>query len=238
MVRSGYGCNSRCLFCDQGDLRGVVPDLSDAAVEEAIVAAVDAAPGAPLVLSGGEITLRPALPGWVRLARERGAGEVLIQTNARMLAYREFADALVEAGADVIAAALHGPMPELHDYLTGSPGSYGQALKGIRNARRAGARIQINSVVTKPGYRHSAELVALAARMGAEAVRFHWPRPAGHLLAFAPQLVPSREMAKPHLAHARQVGRRLQIAVSFDGSRHPSKKEGQDDSGRASAIRA
>lgn len=217
VVRTGYRCNNACRFCDQGDLRETVGDHPDDQLLEAAKEAGARAAKARgvVVFSGGEPTLRPELEGWVRAAREAGAKRVIVQTNARMLAYRQAADALVGSGVDIVAVALHGHVPELHDWLTRVPGSFEQTMRGLKNARRAGAHVLLNTVVTRPNMRHLGAIAHLGVIHGARSVRFIWPKPRGEAAALAPSLICDPRMAGPHIdravAYVERLGRRVAI---------------------------
>lgn len=218
LVRSGYGCNNACRFCDQGDWREVRGDLSDEEVQALVAQATQTAQDGSgvVVFAGGEVTLRSELPDWVKLARQQGARRVLIQTNGRMLAYPRTVKRLVAAGADVFAVALHGHIAPLHDWLTQVPGSYDQALKGIENIRRAGASVLVNTVITRSNFRHLPEMVGLLPRIGAGGIRFVWLRPEGHAEGLSPSLAASPAMVSRYLHRALELARGLKRRVQFD----------------------
>lgn len=216
LVRTGYGCNNACRFCAQGDWRVTRGDHPAAEVEAEVRRAVSARPRV-LVLSGGEVTLRPELLEWVAAARDAGAGRVLVQTNGRMLAYKGFAERLVAAGADTVAVGLHGDTAALHEWLTRAEGSFEQAVAGIRRARQAGARVLVNTVITRPGFRHLDDIVRLAARLGVARVRFLWPRAEGAAADPSASVVPDPSLVAPRLWRARRLASTLGVRVSFDG---------------------
>lgn len=216
LIRSGYGCNSACRFCDQVELRRDVGDRS----AEDVMSSIESMDleKKTVVFSGGEITLRRELSTWVERARERGATRIVIQTNGRMLAYPKLVKRLLRAGGDVFAVALHGHTAVLHDWLTRSEGSFDQAIKGLENLRSAGAVILVNCVMTRSNYRHMPQIVQLAGRYGVAAVRFIWPRPEGDAVAEWPMLEPQPSMVRRYADLASGVGEKLRIRVSFDGS--------------------
>ena len=216
LVRTGYGCNSACRFCDQGDWRSTRGDRTDAEVRASIQEAAVASTA--LVFAGGEVTLRSELPAWVAHARELGASPIVLQTNGRMLAYPKLVKSLVAAGVGVFAVALHGHTAPLHDWLTRTPGSYDQALKGMENVRRAGATLLVNTVITRSNFRHLPAMVNMLPRLGVSGIRFLWPRAEGEAVAELPALVPDPDMVAPYLAAAAQIGEAIGRRVSFDGS--------------------
>lgn len=219
LIRTGYGCNNACVFCNQGDWRATRGDRAAEDVQADVIdGARRAAQGSGVVvLAGGEVTLRHELPHWIETARRHGAKRVVIQTNGRMLAYPKLAETLVTSGADTFGVALHGPRAEVHDWLTQAPGSFDQAVRGVRNVVRAGARVYINTVITRSGFRHLPELAALLPALGARGVRFIWPDAEGKALDLKPSVLPSPYMVAPHLWRAVALAQAHGRRVIFEG---------------------
>lgn len=169
-----------------------------------------------MVLSGGEVTLRPELPEWVEAAKAAGAGTVVVQTNGRMLSYAKLARRLVRSGVDVFAVALHGHTAALHDWLTQVDGSFEQAVVGMRNVQSSGAVVYVNTVITRSNFRHLPDIAKQLPSWGATGVRFIWPRTEGAAVAQAPALIPNREMVMPYLEQASGIARALNRRVSTE----------------------
>jgi cyclic pyranopterin phosphate synthase len=177
-LRTGYRCNNRCRFCDQGDRRD---RLGDAPLSELVALLRAAAPvGTDGVwLAGGEVTLRPDLPALVEAARAAGFGRVGLQTNGRILAAPGAADRLRSAGLTDAVVALHASTPALHDWLTQADGAHKQATVGLRRLVAAGVATRVNTVVTRSGAGEIAALAALVPRLGADGHRWILARPDG-----------------------------------------------------------
>jgi len=133
-LETGLACNNRCGFCPQPPLRACGPGWTDPdtaemrrRIEEAFAQGYR-----ELAFSGGEPTLRRDLPELISLARRLGFQRVSITTNGRRLVYRDYAGSLLEAGLTGVSISLHGPEPEVHDALTGVPGSFQQAVMGLK----------------------------------------------------------------------------------------------------------
>jgi len=213
LVRSGMGCNNACRFCCQADLR---VEGCDRSAEDVLAEVRAARPGGVVVLSGGEVTLRPELPEWVEAAKAAGAATVVVQTNGRMLSYRKLAKRLVASGVDVFAVALHGHTAALHDWLTQVDGSFDQALVGMRNVHSSGAVVYVNTVITRSNFRHLPDIAKLLPSWGAAGIRFVWPRAEGAAVAQAPALIPNREMVAPYLEQASGIARALNRRVDIE----------------------
>ena len=131
-VRLTRLCNQRCLFCldrdaQNGVLLSVVTIRRD--LEEGRERGLRR-----VVLSGGEATIHPQFVEIVALAKTLGYDHVQTITNGRRFCYPAFMDAAVAAGLKEITFSLHGHTAELHDRLTRVPGSFVQAVAGLRRA--------------------------------------------------------------------------------------------------------
>jgi MoaA/NifB/PqqE/SkfB family radical SAM enzyme len=163
-VRLTRRCNNRCLFCHDA-LRhdGTAVPLEAARAD---VLAGRARGAERLVLSGGEPTIHPAFVDLVAAGRAAGYRWIQAISNGRMFAYDRFAERTAAAGLDEVTVSMHGHTPELHDGLVGVPGSFAQALRGIRNLRRLGRVVSIDVVVCKPNVRHLADRLRAFIGMG------------------------------------------------------------------------
>ncbi len=211
-ITLGFACNNACVFCAQGELgRGYRPD--GAAVARALEAVVA---GETVVLLGGEPTLFADLPLWIRAADARGAARVVVQTNGRRLAYRAFTQALRAASARLaLDVSLHGSTAPMHDWHTGTAGSFAQTVRGLRNARAERIPAGVTVVVTRSNYRHLTEIARVAHAAGAVAVHFAAVQPFGRALRDHARVAPAADLTLPHLqraaAEAHGLGMRAQI---------------------------
>jgi sugar phosphate isomerase/epimerase len=196
-LRTGYACDQRCRFCDQGDRRERIAQVPLPELVEAMLGGGDG-----VWLAGGEATRRPDLPRLVEAARNAGFRRVGIQTNGRILATRSAADDLRRAGLSDAVVALHAPAPHLHDWLTQTPGSWRQAVEGIRRLVAAGVRTRVLTVATRTGLSGLPELAGQVVALGAEALRVAWCREEGAAIEAARTLVPRFSLAKEPLSEA------------------------------------
>lgn len=194
-------------MCAQGDLRRELSSVDEAS----IFAAVEAiGPGDAVAFVGGEPTLSDGLPDLVRLADERGAESILVQTNARRLAYPAYADALCDASKRLaIDASLFGASSAVHDYHTRVPQSFAQTARGIRRVSARGVKVGITVVVTRSNFRHLSEIVRLGRALGGDAIHLATVERLGSADALYPSLAPNEELARPYLATARADAARL-----------------------------
>lgn len=140
-----YRCNQVCTFCELADMdTRLEPDKVRRAIDSA------AARGSKrLILTGGEPTLSPDLPDYVRHARERGFEMIEVQTNAVLLDKPGLAEELREAGLTHAQVSLHGPDSAISDALTAAPGTHRRTLAGVENLLRNGVGVLLNHLVFK-----------------------------------------------------------------------------------------
>jgi len=130
-VRLTRLCNNRCIFCLDSEAQDGSMVPADE-VRRRIVEGREAG-ATRLILSGGEPAIHPDYLSFIEAGR--GAGYRWIQTisNGRMFSYGKFAARSLAAGLDEATFSIHGHTPALHDRLTGVPGSFHQALQGLKN---------------------------------------------------------------------------------------------------------
>ncbi|MDE2293679.1 MAG: radical SAM protein, partial [Elusimicrobia bacterium] len=165
-VRLTRVCNQRCVFCLDRDAQdGGVRPLGEVLAE---LAEGRRRGARRAVLSGGEPTLHPSFLEAVAEAKRAGYGHVQTVTNGRRFCYPAFAAAAKAAGLDEATFSIHGPDAASHDALTRSPGSFVQALAGLRNARAAGLIVNADVVLTRPVLPRLRETLEV---LGAQGVR-------------------------------------------------------------------
>lgn len=130
-VRLTKLCNNRCTFC----LDSEAQDGSMVPAEEVRRQIIAGAEGGAtrLILSGGEPTIHPDYLSFIKAGRLAGYRWVQTISNGRMFSYGKFARGALAAGLDEATFSIHGHTPALHDRLTGVPGSFDQALGGLKN---------------------------------------------------------------------------------------------------------
>lgn len=140
-------CDMACVYCmppggeaEHGERRELLAD--DEIVR---LAAVLARLGVCRVrLTGGEPLVRRGVPELVRRIREAGAREVVLTTNASLLA--RHAAALAQAGAETVNVSIDSLDPERFCAITRG-GELAGVIAGIDAARATGLRVKTNTVV-------------------------------------------------------------------------------------------
>ncbi len=166
-------CNLACGHCylDAVQRKSEAPgELSPEEALRAVGEIATAAPGAMLVLTGGEPLLRKDLLNLVEGARRRNLLPV-IGTNGLLLD-EERASALKAAGAAGVGISVDSATPEFHDRLRGRSGAWAGALAGMRAARAAGLAVQMQATLFPENRDDLAALADLAQEAGALALNF------------------------------------------------------------------
>ena len=210
-IKTGWLCNNRCLFCVQGRKREIYGNKSTEEVKRLLDEArkdTDA-----VVFTGGEVTIRKDIVELVKYAKELGFTRIQIQTNGRMLAYKRLCEDLIAAGANEFSPALHGHIPELHDYLTNAPGAFKQTVKAIQNLRELGQYIMTNTVVVRPNFRHLPEIARLLVALKVDQFQMAMVHPLGTAAENFHSMVPRFTLVRPYLHKALRIGIKAGVIV-------------------------
>ncbi len=188
-VPTAERCNNRCMFCmefprDTGILPS--PDMVRRQLE------VNKDIGVVL-FTAGEPTLNPDLVSRVAAARDIGYHTICLITNGRLLADRELCVRLLESGLNDITVSIHGHRADIHDALTGVPGSFDETWRGISNLNELvgdfSYKFSLSTVVNKINLRYLAEMVEVFFSQNVAVASFKTPRIAGRSLKFLDRIV-------------------------------------------------
>ena len=178
-----YRCNLRCGFCYAGCGQGGVPEGWDeraAMSDDEVCRVLDVIRGdarCPSVsFTGGEPTLRPALPRFVRHAKSLGLKVNLISNGQRL---ESLAAVLADAGLDSAQLSLEGDSAALHDELVGAPGAFDRLWRGLEALRARGVRVHTNTTVTRRNVERLEAIVDLVAARGLERLTTNLVIPCG-----------------------------------------------------------
>ena len=91
-------------------------------------------------LGGFEPFAHPNLVQVIGMCAQAGINRVMVCTDGGALANPMNARGCIESGARLFEIPFLGPSAELHDRLSGSPGSFDRALAGLRTVRDVSAQ--------------------------------------------------------------------------------------------------
>ena len=214
--------DSRLLVTDRvrTDALDRLDGLADGSLADpspAILATVVATAGGPLWLVGGEPTLRADLPAVIRAVAQAHGGAVGLVSDGLGLAHRGRLSALRELGVDRLRVALHAMRPDAHDWLVGREGAWRTAARTLELAAEIGLTTEIEATITRPTTPYLAELVALAERLGADALHLRALRRRGRAAADEIALMPRYALVEPVLVETRRLGVEHDVAVHIHG---------------------
>jgi hypothetical protein len=150
LVRTGFNCNQDCGLCWQGrdwgrydgeQILTWIEDLAKAGARQ-------------LIISGGEPTLDSRLDEYIRHARARGFGAVMLETNAIQFSKKDLAVRLREAGLSECFVSFHSGDAATSDAITRAPGTHARTVLGVKALLDAGVVVRLNCVLTKEGLDH------------------------------------------------------------------------------------
>ncbi len=175
LIKVGYGCNEHCTFCHTLDVRHIEGDESE--THRKIRRAKELG-HSMVVLSGGEVTIRPELMRWATHVASLDMDLGLV-TNGRLLAYDDVLEQLIAARLRYVYMSLHAGSARVHNALVRADG-FDEALRAIRNVHaRPGIELTINCVVTRQNVDHLRPLVDLLLPLERLTLKFSMTQPKG-----------------------------------------------------------
>ena len=171
------GCNLACIHCR----RITVADQlmpQDLKTDEAfkLIDEIAAFARPIFVLSGGEPLFRPDIFDIARHAADAGL-IVALATNGTLID-AEVARKIKESGVARVSISFDGADAPTHDIFRGA-GAFDRALLGIRHLNEVGVPFQINTTVANHNAHQMPETLALAKRLGAQALHLFLLVPVG-----------------------------------------------------------
>ncbi|MGQ0710423.1 MAG: radical SAM protein [Rhodoferax sp.] len=164
-------CNLACGHCYLDAVQRRSEASDELTSEEALAVVEDIAalaPGAMLVLTGGEPLMRRDLDQLIACAAAHGLMPVIGSNGSLLNAAR--ARRLREVGAVGVGISLDSILPGFHDRLRGMAGAWGKTVAGIDAARAAGLAVQLQMSVFAENRHELAAMADYAEEIGALAL--------------------------------------------------------------------
>ena len=206
LVKLGYACNNRCVFCHSAPLRGRVGASTQAL--EAKITAARVQGFEMVVLSGGEPTIHPGLGPLLRRVRREGLSLGFV-TNGRRFAEERFVEGLRGFRLGYVYTSLHGARAATHDRLVGAP-AFADSIRAIRRlSALPRLHLTVNTVVTRWNVDELEAIVDLLLDIGGLRAKLSYLEPKGDALANLDALLlsPQRAAARIREAIAHGEGR-------------------------------
>jgi MoaA/NifB/PqqE/SkfB family radical SAM enzyme len=162
-----YRCNCRCIHCYAGHLTGQsraqASEMDTREVVELLAAAADA--GCLLVLlSGGEPLLRRDFVDIYAAAKGLGL-IVTVFTNASLITEAHL-DVFAQLPPHMVEVSVYGATEATYEKVTGAPGSFRRARRGIEQLLDRGVRVGVKSMILRDNVEEIGALEAWAGELG------------------------------------------------------------------------
>ncbi len=128
-------------------------------------------------LTGGEPLMHPHITELLRFIKTQEIS-LAIETNG-VLCTAQLAADIMACNNPFIAVSLDGADAETHDHIRGIKGAFNDALNGIKNLVKAGAKPQIIMSIMRHNNDQVEDVVRLAESLGARSVKFNLVQPTG-----------------------------------------------------------
>lgn len=209
-LKIGFLCNNNCLFCAQGHKKCFGNRRTTSELKEHICQSASEGDKA-IVFTGGEPTIHPDIIELVRYARKMGFTLIQIQSNGRRFAYIDFCKEMIIAGANQFAPSVHGPTPEIHDYLTHAKGAFAQAILGIKNLKQLKQDVITNTVITKLNYQYLPHIAELLVYLGVDQFQLAFVHAIGNAERNFDLIVPRKSVVTPYVKEALDISKNTGI---------------------------
>ena len=201
-LKLGFSCNNNCRHCVMGlEKRNSVPDRTTIECKKELREGSENG-ASEVVLTGGEPTIRRDLIDIVRYAKDLGYNLIQLQTNARLLCYKDYVSKLVKFGVNEFVPAIHGHTAELHDYITQASGSFKQTFQAIKNIREYKFYLISNTVLSRINYKNLPEIANMVIDLDVDQFQFACVHPTGNAWEYYDEVVPNFTQIKPYLHKA------------------------------------
>ena len=159
-----HACNLRCCHCYLENSQGSEDELTTDQWLSCIDQAVDL--GAYFAtFTGGEIFSRPDFLDIARYALKRGVFFALQTNGTRIDA--EMADVVRDLHPTKVEISLYGASAEVHDGITGVPGSFRKSVKAIELLRNRDIKVGVKTTVMSMNRDQVQPIREMAAGLGA-----------------------------------------------------------------------
>ena len=161
-----FKCNLKCVHCMIEDTMDWLEPETVERLQEICDYNAEHNRWEGVIFTGSEVTLRPDLPDWARMARDHGFEHVRIQTHGMRLSNEDYCRELIDAGIDEYFVSVTAGDAATHDEITEIPGSFDKTMRGLDNLDSFdGVTTLTNTVITQRSYRQLPDIVDRLAHL-------------------------------------------------------------------------
>jgi len=170
-IKVGYLCNNACVFCLNKDKR-YFKEYPIEILKNQIKKSIDRGCG-KLIISGGEPLISKNFFELLNFAKINHIHTIEIQTNGRMLCYKEIISKLNKFKPISFLVSLHFPNKKLYEKYCQSDG-FSQVINGIKNLVEYGYDFNVNTVVMKPNMPYLEKIVERLRKIGVKNMQYRF----------------------------------------------------------------
>jgi radical SAM protein with 4Fe4S-binding SPASM domain len=162
-----FRCNLRCVHCYVNQPAGAVDEQAREVPTARLLSVIDEIAEAGclnLLLTGGEVLLRPDFEELYRHALDRGL-LVTVFTNGTLVTDR-VADLFDRHRPLLVEVSLYGMTRETYERVTGVPGSFDRCLAGIRRLADRGVPLKLKTMALAWNAHEVGAMQAFAEELG------------------------------------------------------------------------
>lgn len=208
-------CTCKCAHCTLTDMpvlgRRSAESIRDALIHGGLAGCDE------LVLMRGEPLLHPDILDTISFARAIGYRYIQVQTNGQPLADIQTRQILINAGLDGAEILLWAATPNLHDRLSGLPGSSRKTLLGLRGMVEAERFVLVTVPVIRDNCHELTKLASLCAKLGVWNLQFTFPRPLELVRSLKTDRLLRLAEAARLIGHAAEFARQQGLNVTTEG---------------------
>lgn len=168
-IETTYRCNLRCAHCYVNEAVGDAAEAARELPTSRMLALIDEIVergGLYLLLTGGEVLVRPDFPELYLHALRRGL-LVVVYTNGTLVTDR-IADLFADHRPQLVEISLYGMTRETYERVTQVPGSYDKCMAGIRRLVARGVPLKLKTIALTWNHHEIEAMIEFAKQLGVE----------------------------------------------------------------------
>lgn len=160
----GYACNSDCVMCGVAKWKRDEKAKFSLEYSYSLIDRMQLTPIDILEFSGGEPTIYKGFLDLVRYAKKRYNPRIMVLSHGRSMAKQSFVEKLKDLDVERYVVPLFSNIPDVHDQITGAPGSFEETIRGFDNLYAAGIPFTIKFIAMRPNHMHALDVYHLKSQ--------------------------------------------------------------------------
>ncbi|MFH0711338.1 MAG: radical SAM protein [Candidatus Aenigmatarchaeota archaeon] len=219
MIKITKKCNNNCKICFMSDKYHQKTVKADPFPEEQLKSLISENKNLKSInFSGGEPTVHPKFFQLMEILKENNV-ELILNSNLRLFCYEEFVKKILQYGnLAFVRTSLYSHIPEIHDSITQTKGSWDQTVGGMKNLLKYGfnpENLKVNMVMTTLNIANLKETAKFILNLDKSInLKFSFLDAEGNVMNNT-DLLPKLQTVYPHLLEAVETVERMGIKKVF-----------------------